>query len=89
MGFFKQAVRGVVSTSPLYSKIRKMEHIFFKDGDFQAMGGFYVRNNLKEFLNTLQAAGLNPVGLKVDDESFNLEVIVERNQAYIDKYENK
>jgi hypothetical protein len=27
MGFFKQAVRGVVSTSPLYSKIRKMAYI--------------------------------------------------------------
>lgn len=64
-----------------------MEHLFFKDGDYEAVGGIFVRNNIKEFFNTLKAKGLNPVGLKVDDESFNLEVIVEKNQAYIDNYE--
>jgi hypothetical protein len=66
-----------------------MEHTFFKDGDYEAVGGFYIRNDLKKFINTLKESGLNPVGLKVDDKSFNLEVIVERNEAYIDKYENK
>lgn len=64
-----------------------MEHLFFKDGEYEAVGGFFVRNTLKEFFNTLKKEGLNPVGLKVDDESFNLEVIVEKNQAYIDKCE--
>jgi len=64
-----------------------MEHIYFKDGQFEAVGGFFVRNDLKNFFQSLKAKGLNPVGLKVDDESFNLEVIVEKNQAYIDNYE--
>lgn len=64
-----------------------MEHIFFKDGDFEAVGGFYIRNDIKLFFNKLKETGLNPVGLKIDDESLNLEVIVERNQAYIDNYE--
>lgn len=66
-----------------------MEHLFFKDGAYEAVGGFFVRNNIKEFFKSLQDKGLNPVGIKVDDESFNLEVIVEKNQAFIDNYENK
>lgn len=64
-----------------------MEHIFWKDGGYEAMGGIYIRNNLKEFFNTLSEKGLNPVGLKIDDQSFNLEVIVERNEAYKLLYE--
>lgn len=57
-----------------------MEHIFWKDGQYEATGGIFVRNNLKEFFQTLKTKGMNPVGLKIDDESFNLEVIVEKNQ---------
>lgn len=64
-----------------------MEHTFWKDGDYAAMGGIFVRSELKKFFKTLTEKGLNPVGIKIDEDSFNLEVIVERNQAYIDMYE--
>ena len=50
--------------------------IFWKDGDYEAQGGFFIRNNLKEFFQTLIDAGHEPVRIKVDMESFNLEVIV-------------
>lgn len=66
-----------------------MEHTFFKDGEYEAVGGFFVRSNLKEFFKTLKDKGLNPVGLKIDDESFNLEVMVEKNQAFIENFEKK
>ena len=52
------------------------EMIFWKDGDYEAQGGFFIRNNLKEFFQTLIDAGHEPVSIKVDMESFNLEVIV-------------
>jgi hypothetical protein len=58
-----------------------MEIMFWKDGDYTAKGGFYVRNNLKEFLNTLIEAGHEPVGIKVDLDSFNLEVIVKTDDT--------
>ena len=50
--------------------------IFWKDGDYEAQGGFFIRNNLKEFFQTLFDSGHETVGIKVDMESFNLEVIV-------------
>lgn len=49
---------------------------FWKDGDYKARGGYFIRNNLKEFFGKLIDSGLEPVGLIVDLESFNLEVIV-------------
>ena len=49
---------------------------FWKDGDYNARGGYFIRNNLKEFFGKLIDSGLEPVGLIVDLESFNLEVIV-------------
>lgn len=49
---------------------------FWKDGDYNARGGYFIRNNLKEFFGKLIESGLEPVGLIVDLESFNLEVIV-------------
>jgi hypothetical protein len=52
------------------------EILFWKDGDYAANGGFFIRNNLKEFLQTLIDAGHEPVGIKVDMDSLNLEVIV-------------
>lgn len=52
------------------------EILFWKDGDYTAKGGYFVRNNLKDFLQTLKDSGLEPVGIKVDMDSFNLEVIV-------------
>jgi len=54
----------------------KNEMMFWVDGDYEAQGGFFIRNNLKEFFQTLIDAGHEPVGIKVDMESFNLEVIV-------------
>ena len=56
--------------------MNETEIIFWKDGDYDAVGGFFVRNNLKEFINKLIEAGHEPVGIKIDLESFNLEVIV-------------
>jgi hypothetical protein len=57
------------------------EILFWKDGDYAARGGFFVRNNLKEFLKTLVDAGHEPVGIKVDMDSFNLEVIVKATEG--------
>ncbi len=56
------------------------EILFWKDGDYSAKGGYFVRNDLKNFLKTLVDAGLEPVGIKVDMESFNLEVIVKADE---------
>jgi hypothetical protein len=49
---------------------------FWKDGDYAAKGGYFVRSEIKTFLNKLVDSGLEPVGIIVDLESFNLEVIV-------------
>jgi hypothetical protein len=60
--------------------MNETEMIFWKDGDYDAVGGFFVRNNLKEFISKLIEAGHEPVGIKVDLESFKLEVIVKAKQ---------
>ena len=57
-------------------KTTENEIIFWKDGDYEAQGGYFVRNDLKTFMNTLIEKGYEPVGIKIDLESFNLEVIV-------------
>lgn len=54
----------------------EQEIYFFKDGDYDAQGGFFVRNDLKIFINKLIEAGHEPVGIKIDLDSFNLEVLV-------------
>lgn len=56
------------------------EMVFWKDGDYNARGGYFIRNNLKEFFQKLIQAGHEPVGIKVDLESFNLEVIVKAKE---------
>lgn len=66
-----------------------METTFWKDGSYEAAGGIYIRNDLKNFFKTLSEKGLIPVGLKIDDESWNVEVIVERNEAYKNLYEKE
>lgn len=48
----------------------------WKDGDYNARGGYFVRSEIKTFFNKLIESGLEPVGIIVDLESFNLEVIV-------------
>ncbi len=50
--------------------------MFWMDGDYEAQGGYFIRNNLKEFFQKLYEAGKEPVGIRVDMKSLNLEVIV-------------
>ena len=56
--------------------MNETEMIFWKDGDYDAQGGFYIRSELKTFINKLIEAGHKPVGIKIDLESFNVEVLV-------------
>ena len=51
----------------------------WKDGDFIGKGGFFIRNDLKDFLIKLMEAGHEPVGIRIDMDSFNLEVIVKED----------
>ena len=53
------------------------EMIFWKDGDYDAQGGFYIKSEIKTFINKLIEEGHKPVGIKIDLESFNVEVFVE------------
>tara|TARA_R110000868_G_scaffold15894_3_gene72014 strand:- start:207 stop:407 length:201 start_codon:yes stop_codon:yes gene_type:complete len=54
---------------------------FWKDGDYVAKGGIFVRNDLKVFFNTLIEKGYEPVGIVVDLESFNMEIIAKVDEA--------
>jgi hypothetical protein len=49
---------------------------FWEGGGYNVKGGYFVRSEIKTFLNKLIENGLEPVGIIVDLESFNLEVIV-------------
>jgi|Laugresp1bdmlbsn_1035097.scaffolds.fasta_scaffold67169_2 hypothetical protein len=49
---------------------------FWKDGEYNARGGYFIRSEIKTFLNKLIESGLEPVGIIADLDSFNLEVIV-------------
>ena len=54
--------------------------IFWRDGDFgECQGGYYVRNDLKEFFQVLESKGIEPVGIKFDG-SYTLEIIVKKKQ---------
>ena len=44
------------------------EMVFWKDGDYDAEGGYFVRSELKTFINKLIEAGHEPVGIKIDLE---------------------
>ena len=57
--------------------MNETEMIFWKDGDYDAQGGFYIKSEIKTFINKLIEAGHKPVGIKIDLESFNVEVFVE------------
>lgn len=50
--------------------------IFWKDGDYEIEGTYFVNNDLKTFINKLIETGHEPVGIKIDQESFNLEILV-------------
>lgn len=52
------------------------EITLWKDGDYVAKGGFFIRNNLKDFIKVLIDSGHEPVGIKIDSDSYNLEVMV-------------
>lgn len=52
------------------------EITLWKDGDYVAKGGFFIRNNLKEFIKVLIDTGYEPVGIRIDTDSYNLEVMV-------------
>lgn len=49
---------------------------FWKDGDYNARGGYFIRSEIKTFLQKLVDEGLEPVGIIVDFDSFNVEVII-------------
>jgi len=52
--------------------------IMFVDGfEGVAEGGFFVRNDLFRFIKKLEKSGEKVIGIRVDD-SWNLEIIVER-----------
>lgn len=51
---------------------------FWVDGEYNARGGYYIRNNLKDFFKKLIDVGLEPVGVIVDMESYNVEVVVKQ-----------
>ena len=53
------------------------ELTFWKDGDYDAKGGFYIKSDLKVFINKLIEAGHKPVGIKIDLESSLVELFVE------------
>ena len=48
----------------------------WKDGDYVAKGGFFIRNNIKEFIKILIDSGYEPVGIRIDIDSYNLVVMV-------------
>lgn len=57
-----------------------MKYIFWDDNfKGEAIGGYFIRNDLCKFLKKLQDGGKTPVGIKVDD-SLNLEVIVKKGE---------
>ncbi len=49
---------------------------FWKDGSYNAKGGYFIKNNLKEFFGKLIDSGLEPVGIIVYLEDSLIEVIV-------------
>jgi len=59
------------------SDTSEKELTFWKDGDYDAQGGYFTKSELKTFINKLTEAGHKPVGIKIDLESFLVEVFVE------------
>lgn len=44
-----------------------------------AVGGYFIRNNLKDFISRLNETGRKVVGIKFNG-TYNLEIIVEANE---------
>ena len=58
-------------------EVKVKEEFFWKDGDYEAKGGFYIRAyDFIKFLDLLKEKGHEPVGFKIEDGSKNVEVIV-------------
>ena len=60
--------------------MNETELMFWKDGDYDAQDGIFVRSDLSAFIKKLIKTGHEPVGIKIDLDSFNLEVIVKAKQ---------
>lgn len=55
------------------------EKIFWlEEFEGKAVGGYFIRNNLKEFVEKLESQGMKLVALKYNG-TYNLECIVEQN----------
>lgn len=56
-----------------------MERIFWLDGwkGEEAKGGLYFRCNLKTHIKKVIDTGRKPVGITVDDDSFNIQILYE------------
>jgi hypothetical protein len=52
------------------------EITLWKDGEYVAKGGIFVRNDIKDFIKTLIESGQEPVGIKINLESYNVEIMV-------------
>ena len=63
----------------------KNKLFFWKDGNYNTRGGTFVRNGLKVVMNRIIENGGNPVGIVVDMNSFNLEILIEDDGKYFDE----
>lgn len=46
-----------------------------EDG-YSAEGGYYIRNDMKDFFKKLIESGKIPVGIVIDMDSYNVEVLI-------------
>ena len=63
----------------------KNKLFFWKDGNYNTRWGTFVRNGLKVVMNRIIENGGNPVGIVVDMNSFNLEILIEDDGKYFDE----
>ena len=64
-----------------------MEHLFFKDGKYDAIGGFlYTSTDMKLIFSRLKKDGLKPVGIKINDGDTTIEILIEKTEEAIKKY---
>lgn len=74
----------------LNNKITEDNPLVFWDEAFtgEAVGGYFVRNDLKNFISLLEKQNLRPVGIKFNG-TFNLEIIVEKPKENEQLQDNK
>jgi len=74
-----------LSFSRLWEEGKKMKKVFWLDGyEGPALGGYFIRNNLFEFITRLKESGEKPVAIAMDD-SWNLEVLVAKGNEGMPK----